>query len=71
MAQTKNRMEEKDFNVGDVVFLNSGSPQMTIKFINEDKTFVNVIYWNVATFKFEEATFITDIISVVQYSETL
>jgi uncharacterized protein YodC (DUF2158 family) len=71
MAQTKNRMEEKDFNVGDVVFLNSGSPQMTIKFINEDKTFVNVIYWNVATFKFEEATFATDIISIVQYSETL
>ena len=64
-------MEEKDFKVGDVVFLNSGSPQMTVKFINSEKTFVNVIYWNTAVNVFEEATFSTEIISVVNYSETL
>ncbi len=64
-------MEEKDFKIGDVVFLNSGSPQMTVNFINDGKTFVNVTYWNTVTNVFEQATFSTEIISVVQYSEVL
>ena len=64
-------MEEKDFKPGDVVFLNSGSPQMTVKFIDSEKTFVNVTYWNTAINVFEEATFSTAMISIVKYNETL
>jgi len=64
-------MEAKDFKIGDVVFLNSGSPQMTINSIDEESKEAFVIYWNTILNKFEEATFSTDTISVVQYSETL
>ncbi len=64
-------MEAKDFKIGDVVFLNSGSPQMTINSIDEETKEAFVIYWNAILNKFEEATFSTDTISVVQYSETL
>lgn len=64
-------MEAKEFKVGDVVFLNSGSPQMTINYINEAKAEANVRYWNTDLYKFEDATFLLDTISVVQYSEIL
>lgn len=64
-------MEEKDFKIGDVVFLNSGSPQMTISKISDDKTVADVTYWNTVSNQFEERTFSTEIISVVQYSEVL
>jgi uncharacterized protein YodC (DUF2158 family) len=64
-------METKDFKIGDVVFLNSGSPQMTVNHINETKTQANVTFWNTASNQFEEATFSTEVISVVQYDEIL
>lgn len=64
-------MEIKDFKVGDVVFLNSGSPQMTVNHINEENTYASVTYWNTATNVFEEAKFSTEVISVVQYDEIL
>jgi uncharacterized protein YodC (DUF2158 family) len=61
-------MADRDFKVGDVVFLNSGSPQLTITALNDAKTHAEVSYWNVATSKFEDATFKTETISVVEYS---
>lgn len=64
-------MEAKDFKIGDVVFLNSGSPQMTVNHINDEKTSVNVTFWNTVSNAFEEAKFSTEIISLVQYSEIL
>lgn len=64
-------MEAKDFKIGDVVFLNSGSPQMTVKDISNDKMLVHVTYWNTMKNEFEEASFSAETISVVQYSETL
>lgn len=64
-------MEAKEFKVGDVVFLNSGSPQMTVNHINQEKTQANLSYWNTVLNRFEEATFSLETISVVQYSEVL
>lgn len=64
-------MADKDFKVGDVVFLNSGSPQLTITALNDEKTHAEVSYWNVGTSKFEEASFKTETISVVEYTTPL
>ncbi|MGI4021548.1 MAG: DUF2158 domain-containing protein [Janthinobacterium lividum] len=64
-------METKDFKIGDVVFLNSGIPQMTINHLNEARTQANLSYWNTVSNRFEEATFSTEVISLVLYDETL
>ncbi len=60
-------MEETDFKAGDIVFLNSGSPQMTITSFSNDNTVANVVYWNTDLNKFEEISFLTAVISIVKY----
>ncbi|RYE16537.1 MAG: DUF2158 domain-containing protein, partial [Sphingobacteriaceae bacterium] len=37
-------MENKNFKIGDVVFLNSGSPQMTITQLTD--THATITFWN-------------------------
>lgn len=64
-------MADKDFKVGDVVFLNSGSPQLTITALNDDKTEADVAYWNAGTSKFEDITFKTETISLIEYTTPL
>lgn len=58
-------MEDNNFKIGDVVFLNSGSPQMTINQLTE--THATVIFWNTDLFKFEEGVFLIETISLVMY----
>lgn len=58
-------MENKNFKIGDVVFLNSGSPQMTITQLTD--TQATVAFWNTDLFKFEEDVFSIETISLVMY----
>lgn len=64
-------MEDKQFKVGDVVFLNSGSPQLTITSISNDQKTVDVTFWNDVVNEFSDRTFLSAVISLVQYSEVL
>lgn len=51
-----------EFKAGDVVFLNSGSPNATVVHVNENGTQVNVLFWSEQLQDFIEATFNTNTI---------
>ncbi|RAV45765.1 hypothetical protein DIU36_30760 [Mucilaginibacter rubeus] len=50
-------MTESKFKTGDIVYLNSGIPPMTVVWVESDQT--NVIFWNAQLNRFDENTFST------------
>lgn len=52
-----------EIKVGDVVVLNSGSPQMTVKYISEGK--VDTVWYNEKESKFDTALIPVELLSKV------
>lgn len=50
-------MHQEEFEVGDVVELNSGSPSMTVAFVNEKDKNVSAVMWVESQLIFREGIF--------------